>query len=194
MLLSPITDNAETFDVYKGFKFENPLVPRPRNLSGYKIQNAFANLGTEFVNAKVGERLVLYFSDNLYVAERTEDALWWLSLDGSKMESSHLLSDIQHTAKFLAELWGTEHDPVTLKLLTEMIPQLSASPDAFLDGMLFKFPGMISGIFGTSTYNGMKMAHIAATICDWLNGVNLDKYSFYATFAAEQVRLKRIKA
>lgn len=49
MLLSPITDNALTFDVKTGFRFENPLQPRPRNLSGYKIQNAFADLGSAFI-------------------------------------------------------------------------------------------------------------------------------------------------
>lgn len=39
---------------------------------------------------------------------------------------------------------------------------------------------MISGIFGTSTYNSLKMAHIAAAVVDWLNGSNLEKYSdFY---------------
>lgn len=70
----------------------------------------------------------------------------------------------------MADMWGSEHDNQTYRLLTEMVPSFSVSPDAYLDGMIFKFPGMISGIFGTGTYNGMKMAHIAATLCDWLNG------------------------
>lgn len=95
------------------------------------------------------------------------------------MESSHLLADIQHNCRFIAKMWGSQHDQLSYKVLTETIPATTASPKCYLDGVSFTFPGMISGIFGTSTYNSLKMAHIAAAVVDWLNGTNLDKYKEY---------------
>lgn len=95
------------------------------------------------------------------------------------MESSHLLTDIVQNCRFISRMWGDNHNAESLKILTEVIPAMTASPKCYLDGVSFTFPGMISGIFGTSTYNSLKMAHIAAAIVDWLNGTNLEKYKDY---------------
>lgn len=68
MLLNPVIEAAEGFDVNVGYKFEKPLLPRSRNLSKYQLKGSMSQLGDAFVNSKVGESLVLFFSDNLYVA------------------------------------------------------------------------------------------------------------------------------
>lgn len=70
-----------------------------------------SQLGDAFVNSLVGQHLVLFFSDNLYVASRVSpSSLIWYSLDGSKMESSHLLDDIIHNCRFISRMWGSDHD------------------------------------------------------------------------------------
>lgn len=51
--------------------------------------------------AEEGSQLVIFMSDNLWISDKKDGEVRWLSLDGAKMESSHTDGDVDRFLEFM---------------------------------------------------------------------------------------------
>jgi hypothetical protein len=78
------------------------LAMRSYNIQGYSPTNSFfEKLRQQMIAAPEKAQFLLFMSDNLWIADKHNDDVRWLSLDGSKMESSHNMDDADAFIEFM---------------------------------------------------------------------------------------------
>lgn len=102
MVQTPVFKNR-VIDVDPMLQFQTgPLAYRSYNIQGYSPTNSFfEKLRKSMQDAPEKAQFLMFMSDNLWIADKHEGDVRWLSLDGSKMESSHNKDDAVAFVEFM---------------------------------------------------------------------------------------------
>jgi hypothetical protein len=160
--------------------------PESRNLNNYTFYKGgmtalfrymlnSTKVKSDSTNVKVH---TLVYSDNLYlygIKHSTEgNTLIFLSLDGVKMEATITYDGALLEIIRMLQALGLRHNGQQLQsdtlpdnwtsLLLNVMPLWISKQNCLLGKTQFLFPGMGSGVTGTSYFNGAKMATLAAEL------------------------------
>ena len=104
MVQYPVFKNRPT-DPEEFLKFQDgPLSLYSYNVAGYSPTNSFfQKMYGAMQDAAEGSQFLLFMSDNLWIADKKNGEVRWLSLDGAKMECSHMQRDVDSFLSFMKE-------------------------------------------------------------------------------------------
>lgn len=89
---SPTADDATYHDI---------IPPGNYNVQGFSpVEGYFQQLIRNMRNARDNQLLVLFMADNLFLSQKLDGQIHWLSLDGEKMECSHNSDDVRLYIEF----------------------------------------------------------------------------------------------
>jgi hypothetical protein len=138
-----------------------PMATRSYNIQGYSPTNSFfEKLRRSMLEAPEKSQFLLFMSDNLWIADKYKDDVRWLSLDGSKMESSHNYDDTTAFIDFMKMQY--EWDPEMLEFYTTSVQKMMVGAQGLLGSKTYVVDQLTSGFPETAGVNCVKMARIVS--------------------------------
>ncbi len=95
LVQKPIMGNRPSPTAEDAF-YHDVVPPGNYNVQGFSpVGGYFQHLVANMQAAKENQLLVLFMADNLFLSQKIDDQIHWLSLDGEKMECSHSSDDVR---------------------------------------------------------------------------------------------------
>lgn len=117
---------------------------------------------------KPGQFRISYYSDNLYIDFCDESGvIHHLSLDAEKMEASHTRDSLMAMREIFETNAGITNSKL-LRVTRFLHREMVLKPVGLLGQNLVPFPGLPSGVAGTSTCNSFLMRMVVVHLYNWL--------------------------
>lgn len=123
-------------------------------------------------NAVEGSQFIMFMSDNLWIADKMNGEIRWLSLDGAKMEASHSNKDVESYLDFMREQYNW--DPHSWEFYALSVRNMMVGAEVLLGSYTYTAQHLASGFPNTADVNCIKMARIVKYLILLWNQANHD--------------------